>query len=117
MPLATSHKPLARLRRRIARGLWLEAGGCTRTDRHPLCVSRGMERTTTILLASIGFFSMGFSQTTNQGESIQAASTNEVFRLRSVNHNAFQAGEKLTYVVHYGWVNAGLAIVELKESD
>jgi len=36
--------------------------------------------------------------------------------LRTIDHNAFKAGEKLTYVVHYGFVNAGEAVIELKES-
>ncbi|MEZ4739815.1 MAG: hypothetical protein R2818_10810 [Flavobacteriales bacterium] len=36
--------------------------------------------------------------------------------LRTVQHNAFQVGEKLTHVVHYGWVNAGEAVVELKDA-
>ena len=40
-----------------------------------------------------------------------------VYPLRSVKHHAFQAGEKLTYVLHYGWVNAGEATIELTESD
>ncbi|MEO8587996.1 MAG: DUF3108 domain-containing protein [Flavobacteriales bacterium] len=71
---------------------------------------------TTIFLTSIGLFSMGFAQGRGQGEANKSAGS-EVFPLRTVNHNAFQAGEKLTYIVHYGWVNAGLAVVELKESD
>jgi len=36
--------------------------------------------------------------------------------LRSVTNNAFKAGEKLTYTVHYGWVDAGEAVLEVKES-
>ncbi len=37
--------------------------------------------------------------------------------LRSVSHNAFRVGEKLTYVIHYGIINAGIATIELKSSD
>ncbi len=37
--------------------------------------------------------------------------------LRSIRHNAFQPGEKLTYVVHYGLMDAGEAVLELHESD
>lgn len=37
--------------------------------------------------------------------------------LRTVEHNAFQPGEKLTYVVHYGLMDAGEAVLELQESD
>ncbi|MBV6404700.1 MAG: DUF3108 domain-containing protein [Flavobacteriales bacterium] len=37
--------------------------------------------------------------------------------LRTVAHNAFRPGEKLTYVVHYGLMDAGEAVLELQESD
>ena len=37
--------------------------------------------------------------------------------LRTVDHNAFRPGEKLTYVVHYGLMDAGEAVLELQESD
>jgi len=37
--------------------------------------------------------------------------------LRTIDHDAFKAGEKLTYVVHYGMLNAGEAVIELKESE
>lgn len=33
--------------------------------------------------------------------------------LPHVEHNAFRAGEKLSYVLHYGWLNAGVATLEL----
>ena len=39
------------------------------------------------------------------------------FPLRTVEHHAFQAGEKLSYVLHYGWLNAGVATLELKEAE
>lgn len=74
-----------------------------------------MARTTTILLAGIGLFSMAFSQSDRPTE--PRPSTGEVFPLRSMQQNAFRPGEKLTYVVHYGFVNAGEAVVELKEAD
>lgn len=32
---------------------------------------------------------------------------------RSLDHQAFTVGEKLTYVVRYGWLNAGIATLEL----
>ncbi len=84
-----------------------------RTDRHRLCLPSYMARTTTILFASIGMLTMAFSQ----ADRPKAAAPGEVFPLRTLKHNAFRPGEKLTYVVHYGWVNAGEAIVELKEAD
>ena len=39
--------------------------------------------------------------------------SNEV-KLRSVNHNAFTIGEKLTYKLHYGAINAATATLEVK---
>ena len=58
---------------------------------------------------------MGFAQSTTELAADSGGA--EVFPLRTLKHNAFKPGEKLSYIVHYGWVNAGLAIVELKESD
>lgn len=84
-----------------------------RIDRHRLCVPTVMARTTTILFTSIGLLTMAFSQ----ADKPKAAAASEVFPLRTLKHDAFRPGEKLTYVVHYGWVNAGEAIVELKEAD
>ncbi len=37
--------------------------------------------------------------------------------LRSIAHNAFKPGERLTYVVHYGVMDAGEAVLQLRESD
>jgi hypothetical protein len=36
--------------------------------------------------------------------------------LRSVDNNAFQHGEKLVYRIHYGFVNAGETIFEIKKN-
>lgn len=83
---------------------------------HPFCTTRGMARTTSFLLAGISLFTMGFAQTKTTAPAGNPPAK-EFFPLRDVEHNAFKAGEKLTYVVHYGWVNAGEAVVELKESD
>ncbi len=41
----------------------------------------------------------------------------DFYPLRSTNHHAFRAGEKLGYVLHYGWLNAGTATLELKKTD
>jgi hypothetical protein len=49
------------------------------------------------------------SQTTKSSE----ASTSDKPELRNVNNKAFKPGEKLEWVVHYGFVNAGIAKVEL----
>lgn len=85
------------------------------TDRHPICVPAGMARTTTILFAGIGLLTMAFAQSDKPTEPQPAAAG--TFPLRTVAHDAFRPGEKLTYIVHYGWVNAGEAVVELKEVD
>ncbi len=37
--------------------------------------------------------------------------------LRSIDHEAFKVGEKLTYLFHYGFLNAGEAVIELKETE
>ena len=42
--------------------------------------------------------------------------TLETQPLRSVTNGAFKVGEKLTYRVHYGFVDAGEAVLEVKES-
>ena len=42
------------------------------------------------------------------------ANTNRKFRPRVVPNTAFAEGEKLKYLTHYGFVNGGEAIVELK---
>ena len=74
-----------------------------------------MTRKSLFLLLGFSVLSMAFAQSNTQGDGDRG--TTDVVPLRNVQHNAFKAGEKLTYVVHYGWVNAGLAIVELKESE
>lgn len=43
--------------------------------------------------------------------------TLHTYALRSgVSNKAFKVGEKLTYRVHYGWIDAGEAVIEVKES-
>ena len=39
-----------------------------------------------------------------------------VQELREVNNQSFRSGEKLKYTVHYGWMDAGEAVLEVKES-
>lgn len=73
-----------------------------------------MVRSTTVVITGLALLTMGFSQSNrphgSEGTMKDGAS------LRTLEHNAFKPGEKLTYVIHYGWVNAGEATVELKES-
>lgn len=87
------------------------------TDRHSACVARGMARTSTLLLAGIGLLSMSFAQGYRPAETEPGPAAPTSTGYRTINHNAFKPGEKLTYVVHYGWVNAGEAVVELREVE
>ncbi len=42
--------------------------------------------------------------------------TVEAHELREVRNGAFRVGEKLTYTIHYGWLDAGEAVMEVQES-
>lgn len=42
--------------------------------------------------------------------------TVEAHDLREVRNGAFRVGEKLTYTIHYGWLDAGEAVMEVQES-
>jgi hypothetical protein len=75
-----------------------------------------MARSTTFLLSGLALLSMAFAQSDRPLDTA-GGSAKELLPLREIEHNAFQPGEKLRYIVHYGWVNAGEAVVELKESD
>lgn len=86
-----------------------------RTDRHRLCVTAGMARKSVFALLGAGMLSMGFGQV--KAPAPENVTSKEVYPLRSLKQDAFKPGEKLTYVVHYGWVDAGEAVVELRESD
>lgn len=94
-PIANSQKPMAH---------W-----------HPVCIPRAMARSTTFILAGLAVLTMSFGQV--KTATPPSTSTKQFTQLRDLPQNAFQPGEKLTYIVHYGWVNAGEAVVELKESD
>lgn len=59
------------------------------------------------------FFSLGFAQSS----SAPPVEAPEFFPLRSLDHAAFAPGEKLIYVLHYGWLNAGVATLELQEAS
>ena len=39
------------------------------------------------------------------------------FEFRQIKNNAFKAGEKLTYLMHYGFIDAGKATLEVKNTD
>ena len=77
-----------------------------------------MARKSTLILAGLSLFTLGFAQSdrpTGPMASSATAPKEDIAPFRTVRHNAFQPGEKLTYVVHYGFINAGEAVVELRE--
>jgi hypothetical protein len=77
-----------------------------------------MTRKSLFLLVGIALITNGLAQGRNQtGGPATPAVAPGTFPLRSLPHTAFKAGEKLTYVLHYGFVNAGEATIELRETD
>ncbi|MFT3884303.1 MAG: DUF3108 domain-containing protein [Flavobacteriales bacterium] len=73
-----------------------------------------MARKTIIALAGACLLSFGFAQ---GGSEVVEKNTSKVYPLRILDHKAFKAGEKLTYILHYGLLNAGEATLELQASD
>lgn len=78
-----------------------------------------MTRKSLFLLAGVVLFTTGLAQGRTQNDSGPASpvAAPGTFPLRTLPHNAFKPGEKLTYVLHYGFVNAGEATLELRETD
>ena len=68
----------------------------------------------TIFLLSLVLMQFSPSRT---GDVFTTNSTASNTELRSLENNAFQAGEKLKYVLHYGAVNAGVAELRVDKSD
>jgi len=60
---------------------------------------------------TVAFFSF------TKPEAPQVEVTDSIPALRSINHNAFKAGEQLEYRLHYGVINAGTAKLEVKSLD
>jgi hypothetical protein len=81
-----------------------------------------MTRKSLFLLVGVALFTSGLAQGRKQpapggpGTPVPAVAPG-TFPLRSLPHTAFKPGEKLTYVLHYGFVNAGEATLELRETD
>jgi hypothetical protein len=78
-----------------------------------------MTRKSLFLLAGVVLFTTGLAQGRTQNDSgpVSPVAAPGTFPLRTLEHNAFKPGEKLTYVLHYGFVNAGEATLELRETD
>ena len=78
------------------------------------CWERGMAQRSMVASVAACLLSFGFAQS---GGTPAPKAADAVYPLRTLEQHVFQAGEKLTYVLHYGWLNAGVATLELKESD
>jgi len=91
------------------------SAACTNSRRAAWHADRtvsAMAHRSLLAIAGVCLFTMGFAQKADAPPSKDA-----VFPLRTVEHHAFQAGEKLSFVLHYGWLNAGEATLELKTED
>ncbi len=75
------------------------------------CKWAAMAQRSLLSAAAAGLLSFGFAQ--SGGTPPEPG----VFPLRTLDHHAFQAGEKLSYILHYGWLNAGTATLELQRSE
>jgi Protein of unknown function (DUF3108) len=82
--------------------------------RYGNCTWINMARKTLFALLGACALSIGYAQGSAQGQ--PAETPDAVSSLRTLNHNAFKPGEKLEYVLHYGFMNAGVATVQLKEN-
>jgi hypothetical protein len=70
--------------------------------------------TRTLILAAavtVAFFSF------STAEPPKVETTDTTPTLRTINHNAFKAGEQLEYRLHYGIISAGTAKLEVKQID
>lgn len=72
-----------------------------------------MTRKSALLLLGLCAVPLAFAQ----APPVEGAGAMETFPLRTLQQNAFQAGERLDFIVHYGFMNAGEATVELQATD
>lgn len=66
-----------------------------------------------LLAATVALVTFGFTKQ----DVPQVAETETPTKLRTVENNAFKAGEVLKYRLHYGVLNAGVAQLEVKKMD
>lgn len=66
-----------------------------------------------VILSAAFAVSSAMAGNSNINQNNSAKSTT----LRTVDHSAFQAGEKLKYVLHYGVINAGIAELSVNATD
>lgn len=85
-------------------------------DGHGNCSRADMARKTLFAVMGACALSIGYAQGKQQDKAPEVPTTG-VASLRTLSHNAFKAGEKLEYILHYGIMNAGKATLELKEGQ
>ena len=71
-----------------------------------------------VFFASLIFFSFGFVYNSYQNEFLlnsisQQLNTTQTDTLRKAKNEAFKRGEKLKYRMHYGFINAGEALLQV----
>ncbi len=64
----------------------------------------------------LSLMTLGYAQASHKGI-YELQSTASAFEFRNVKNNSFHVGEKLRYRVHYGFVDAGEALLEVKATD
>ena len=69
-----------------------------------------------LAIALMSLMTIGIAQANTKGI-YQIQSTASAFEFRKVDNKSFHVGEKLTYRVHYGFIDAGEATLEVKSSD
>ena len=75
-----------------------------------------MARKTLFAVMGACALSIGYAQGKLQDKPT-AKPTMGIASLRTLSHNAFKPGEKLEYILHYGFMNAGTATLVLKEGE
>lgn len=67
----------------------------------------------------LAFLSLFFSTQTyaKSTEKPVAKKATSAIKYRSISHKAFKVGEKLTYRLHYGFIDAGEAVMEVKSTN
>jgi hypothetical protein len=73
----------------------------------------------TIKISALAIASLIFSSNANAfgNRESKAIKAEKAAKYRTVKHNAFKAGERLTYRMHYGIIDAGEAVLEVKTTD
>lgn len=69
------------------------------------------------LLSLIFLFSMGMVQAQPEQPEEVNLDTLPIQELREIKHNAFDVGEKLTYRLHYGFIDAAEATISVKSTN